>query len=219
MRGYFDPPLWRTELDTWARQYGDTVIGRFETARARMLGAVERFRTDVAAGRLRHTGDRTLTQHVLNVRTKQHRGGGYWLEKDRPGSGHKIDAAVAAVLAYEARADTLAGTQDTRSRVPMSWRARPRIPPMSSSSSATPRFATSSASAPSWRGPALRVASALEDGGEVALIVPVPDTPELAPWALVLEVGAELAECIAEALELTVSDYRDRRALEQEWAP
>ena len=34
--------------------------------------------------------------------------GGYWLQKSRPGSPDKIDAAVAAVLAYEARADAIA---------------------------------------------------------------------------------------------------------------
>jgi phage terminase large subunit-like protein len=120
LRGYFDPPLWRSEIDSWAREYGDKVIQRYDTARAKMMGAVERFRTDVATQRLKHTGDVTLTRHVLNAQTREARGGGYWLAKDRPGSPHKIDAAVAAVLAYEARADVLAAGGD-RSRVPMSW--------------------------------------------------------------------------------------------------
>ena len=85
-----------------------------------MMSAVERFRTDVTTERLHHTGDSTLTRHVLNAQTRETRGGGYWLTKDRPGSKHKIDMAVAAVLAYEARADALAGN-DARSRVPLSW--------------------------------------------------------------------------------------------------
>ena len=42
--------------------------------------------------------------------------GGYWLTKARPGSPDKIDAAVAAVLAYEARADALAGDEEDVSR-------------------------------------------------------------------------------------------------------
>ena len=121
LRGYFDPPLWRSEIDTWAREFGDKAVERYETARSRMYGAVERFRTDVMTGRLLHTGDPTLTAHVLNAQTRETRGGGYWLTKDRPGSPHKIDAAVAAVLAYEARADVLAGAQTQRSRVPISW--------------------------------------------------------------------------------------------------
>lgn len=120
MRGYFDPPLWRSEVDAWAADFGDKAVSRFETSRSRMMGAVERFRTDVLTERLHHTGDATLTRHVLNCQTREARGGGYWLTKDRPGSKHKIDAAIAAVLAYEARADVIAGG-GARSRVPMSW--------------------------------------------------------------------------------------------------
>jgi hypothetical protein len=41
----------------------------------------------------------------MNTRTREVRGG-YWLMKDRETA--KIDAAVAAVLAYEARCDALA---------------------------------------------------------------------------------------------------------------
>lgn len=119
-RGYFDPPLWRSEIDTWAREYGPKVVQRYETARSRMMGAVERFRTDVATQRLHHSGDITLTRHVLNAQTREARGGGYWLAKDRPNSTQKIDAAIAAVLAYEARADVLASGGD-RSRRVVTW--------------------------------------------------------------------------------------------------
>jgi len=120
VRGYFDPPLWRSEIDQWAREYGPKVVQHYDTARSRMMGAVERFRTDVATQRLHHTGDVTLTRHVLNAQTRETRGGGYWLTKDRPTSEHKIDAAVAAVLAYEARADVIA-SGGNRSRVPITW--------------------------------------------------------------------------------------------------
>jgi len=120
VRGYFDPPLWRSEIDSWSREYGAKVIERYETSRSRMMGAVERFRTDVATQRLHHTGDVTLTRHVLNAQTREARGGGYWLTKENAASRHKIDAAVAAVLAYEARADVLAAGGN-RSRVPVSW--------------------------------------------------------------------------------------------------
>jgi hypothetical protein len=119
VRGFFDPPLWRSEIDGWAREFGDKAVAKYETSQSKMMGAVERFRTDVAAGTLRHSGDVTLTRHVLNVQTREARGG-YWLAKDRPGSPHKIDAAIAAVLAYEARAQVFA-KGDNRSRVPMSW--------------------------------------------------------------------------------------------------
>jgi len=113
VRGYFDPPLWQSEIDAWAREYGEQAVLRYYTSKPRMMSAVERFRTDTVAGRLRHTGDHRLTRHVLNAQTREARGG-YWLAKARPSSPDKIDAAVAAVLAYEARADQLAAGQQRR---------------------------------------------------------------------------------------------------------
>lgn len=119
VRGYFDPPLWRSEIEGWQREFGEPLVTGYDTTKAKMLGAVERFRTDVSAGTIQHTGDPTLTRHILNAQTREVRGG-YWLTKDRNTSPNKIDAAVAAVLAYEARADALAKTPD-RNRVPISW--------------------------------------------------------------------------------------------------
>jgi len=110
VRGYFDPPLWQTELDRWSGEFGEEQVVRFHTRRTRMIDAVERFRTDIAAGRLQHTGDPTLTRHALNVQIREVRGG-YWLAKPGDGPSDKIDAAVAAVLAYEARADALAAVR------------------------------------------------------------------------------------------------------------
>lgn len=107
VRGYFDPPLWQSEVDGWSREYGDRQVMRYATKRSRMIDAVERFRTDLAAGRLRHTGDETLSRHALNAQMREVRGG-YWLAKPGASAADKIDAAVAAVLAYEARADELA---------------------------------------------------------------------------------------------------------------
>jgi phage terminase large subunit-like protein len=113
VRGYFDPPLWQSEIDGWSREYGEETVMRFWTNRSRMQAATERFRTDLTGGRVVHTGDETLTRHVLNAQMREARGG-YWLTKARPGSPDKIDAAVAAVLAYEARADVLALAEERR---------------------------------------------------------------------------------------------------------
>jgi phage terminase large subunit-like protein len=115
VRGYFDPPLWQSEIDEWAHTYGETAVVRFATNRTAMMAATERFRTDLVAGRLTHDGDATLTRHALNTQIREVRGG-YWLAKDRASSANKIDAAVAAVLAYEARADALASDVPRRSR-------------------------------------------------------------------------------------------------------
>jgi phage terminase large subunit-like protein len=114
VRGYFDPPLWQTEIDAWAQEYGDEAVIRYFTKRGRMMDAVERFRTDVAAGVIGHTGDEHLSRHVLNAQTREVRGG-YWLEKSRSGTAGNIDGAVACTLAYEARCDVMvedAGRRD-----------------------------------------------------------------------------------------------------------
>src|SRR5215475_1138484 len=103
---YADPPLWQSEIDSWAQDFGSVVM-RFATKRGRMIDAVERFRTDLAAGRLKHAGDETLSRHALNAQVREVRGG-YWLAKPGATPADKIDAAVAAVLAWEARADELA---------------------------------------------------------------------------------------------------------------
>jgi phage terminase large subunit-like protein len=105
VRGYFDPPLWQSELEAWAREYGQPAITPWATNTSRMIAAVERFRTDIVESTATHAGDAVLSAHVMNARMREVRGG-YWLTKDRDAS--KIDAAVAAVLAYEARADAIA---------------------------------------------------------------------------------------------------------------
>jgi phage terminase large subunit-like protein len=110
VRGYFDPPLWQTEIDGWAREFGDQLVTRYPTNRSRFMQSVERFRTDVASGELHHVGDATLSEHVLAAQMRETRGG-YWLEKQQ---GTYIDAAIAAVLAYEARCDVI-GIESDRS--------------------------------------------------------------------------------------------------------
>jgi phage terminase large subunit-like protein len=119
VRGYFDPPLWQSEIETWTREYGSPAVTSWATNSSRMIHAVERFRTDLVAEKLIHTGDAVLNAHVMNARTREVRGG-YWLTKDREAS--KIDAAIAAVLAYEARSDAVAaGELEPRSRRVMSF--------------------------------------------------------------------------------------------------
>ena len=115
-RVYCDPPLWQSEIDEWVRLYGPELILRYPTGRTKMMAAVERFRTDLVAGAIPHTGDPTLTEHVLNAQVREARGG-YWLEKSKTGTAGHIDAAVAAVLAYEARSDMLAVVEDDREAV------------------------------------------------------------------------------------------------------
>jgi phage terminase large subunit-like protein len=119
VRGYFDPPLWQSEIDAWSHEWGEQLVLRFWTNRARMMAAAERFRTDLVEGKVPHVADSDLTRHITNTQLREVRGG-YLLTKGR-GEQEANDAAVAAVLAYEARCDLLANAKPERSRVPVSW--------------------------------------------------------------------------------------------------
>jgi phage terminase large subunit-like protein len=103
-----DPFLWRSELDLWARTYGDGIVVEQPTNSIRRFGpAVDRFRVAVAEGTVSHNGDEDLAHHLANARLVRGPGrasdGGhalYTLEK--AGRGRLIDAAVAACLALQA---------------------------------------------------------------------------------------------------------------------
>jgi len=119
VRGYFDPPLWQSEIDAWAHEFGENAVMRFWTNRSRFLAAAERFRTDLVGGLVSHTRDDDLTRHVTNTQLREVRGG-YQLTKGR-GELESNDAAIAAVLAYEARCDLLANAKPERSKVPVTF--------------------------------------------------------------------------------------------------
>lgn len=94
-----DPPGWGPEIEAWQEKYGDTVT-IFETGkRSLMAPACDRFRTAVYEGELTHDGDEALRRHVANCATKETPNGTMITKSDDP--NQKIDAAVAAVVAFE----------------------------------------------------------------------------------------------------------------------
>ncbi|MEV0823842.1 terminase TerL endonuclease subunit [Nonomuraea rubra] len=105
---YCDPAYWQDIVGRWAQEHGDKTVYEFWTHRdTAMANACERFKTGIETGQLWHTGDRTLTRHVLNARTKEVRAG-IVIRKETKKSKRHIDACMAAVLAVEARADAIA---------------------------------------------------------------------------------------------------------------
>lgn len=113
---YADPAHWQNHLDQWQAEFGDRMQVsataarpiEFWTNRSRqMVSALERFHDGVTGHGLTHDGSTVLTRHVLNSKRRAGRAG-ITISKDRHGSPNKIDAAMAAVLAYEARADAVA---------------------------------------------------------------------------------------------------------------
>lgn len=133
-RAHGDPPGWETEIETWQRR---TMIRRrgkkqlepvwfpFETYRPKQMGvAIERFETAVRSveigddgtfdGDICHDGDPQLATHIANTRTTTDRS---WTKLTKPDQASKIDLAVCAVLAYDARCLAIAdGLLDEKRR-------------------------------------------------------------------------------------------------------
>lgn len=110
-----DPPYWRDEIADWRGRYGEEVIKEWPTYRNRVMGfAVRDFATAVSTGALTHDGDAVFAKHIANAHRKElnerdDKGVRLWtLQKERAGGPDKIDAAVAAVLAWEARLEAIA---------------------------------------------------------------------------------------------------------------
>jgi hypothetical protein len=118
---YGDPPYWQDSLARWSKEWPETIVEWWTNRDRQMVAAVERLETAVRAAvqggaRGIHAGDPVLARHVGNARRKTVRGG-IILRKEAPKSPKKIDAAMAAILAYEARADALtAGIKKKRKK-------------------------------------------------------------------------------------------------------
>lgn len=101
-----DPAYWQDIVGRWAADYED-IVWEFWTSRKKLMAeANERFQTAVYTGALKHPGDETLTRHVLNAHVTETPYGDI-LRKDVKGGSNKIDAAIAAVLAYEAMGEAI----------------------------------------------------------------------------------------------------------------
>jgi hypothetical protein len=125
-RVYADPQWIDGLVDGWRGRHGAGSVFAWHTSRVRATAwAVRNYAQAVGAGDLSHNGDPLLVRHVAQARKRmvpvfdeEHRQL-FVLAKDRPGSPRKIDAAMAAVLAWEARGDAIAaGAERPRRREP-----------------------------------------------------------------------------------------------------
>lgn len=114
-RVYIDPQWIEHLVQTWQGRWGDRVVKAWYTNRPAPIGwAVRSFTEAIGAGDLSHDGGALLTAHINNARkarlnVKDDEGNFlHTLAKDRRGSPRKIDAAMAAVLSWEARGDAIA---------------------------------------------------------------------------------------------------------------
>lgn len=118
---YADPAKWEGYVAQWEAAFGAKLKVRATRAnpiewwmvggRNRLVTqALEAFKSAVIDGELIHDGNSVLTAHILNARVRT-KTGGYGIFKEHPDSANKIDAAIAAVLAWQARLDAVAAGQ------------------------------------------------------------------------------------------------------------
>lgn len=96
-----DPAWWRSELQGWAQRYGEGRVLDWPVTNARMGPATAQTYAHLKEDTLRHSGDETLTRHVLNAVMKDLGSRGITLKKERMGSTRYIDGAVALVIAVD----------------------------------------------------------------------------------------------------------------------
>lgn len=96
-----DPWGWRTEVEAWAKRHGERRVIEWNTAAAqRMAPATDRLYQAVATGDLSHDGDPEVSSHFAHCIAKPTPMGDL-VSKDKKGSPRKIDAAVAAIVAFD----------------------------------------------------------------------------------------------------------------------
>ncbi|MGE3503031.1 MAG: hypothetical protein AB7H19_14440 [Porticoccaceae bacterium] len=117
--GFFaDPAKWESYVAAWEAAYGGKLKVKATQAHPiqwwmsggrsqQIVRALEQFHGAVVDRELSHDGSFALTRHVLNARRRVSRSG-LQIAKEHPDSPRKIDAAVAAVLAYQARLAAIA---------------------------------------------------------------------------------------------------------------
>jgi len=117
---YCDPAKWESYVAGWEAEYGDQLLAkstRDHPCEWWMTGgratytvrALEQFHNAIVDGELAHNGQpgSALTRHLENCRRRPSKSG-MQIGKEHPDSPKKIDAAVAAVLAWAARLDGIA---------------------------------------------------------------------------------------------------------------
>lgn len=115
-RFYCDPHGWRSEIGEWAVEQGHDRVKEWPTNSInRMYDALTRFLTDMHTQRIRHDGCPYTQMAFLNARKAAKPGDKFVLAK--PSEHHKIDPAMATVLAHEAAMDAItAGYRPKRDR-------------------------------------------------------------------------------------------------------
>lgn len=127
---YADPPYWQDYVNAWDTEYGDrlkvkssakSAIAWYTKRDTQMSEALERLHTAILSETMSHDDDtklgKIMTRHFRNAREWKRRGGKV-IGKEGKNSPRKVDAAVAATLAFEAAADFVAKKKPAKSAIP-----------------------------------------------------------------------------------------------------
>jgi phage terminase large subunit-like protein len=119
-RMYCDPPYWETTVSQWAGKYGDKRVLFWYTSRLKQMSyAIRAFSTAIQAREVFNDGGEDLARHIGNavrktLRMVDEEGKPLWvIYKERADSPFKIDAAMAAILSWQARTDALQQDAET----------------------------------------------------------------------------------------------------------
>jgi hypothetical protein len=115
---YADPAKWETFIASWEAEYGPDLPVKSSRSnpiewwmtggRAQaIVQALQQFRDAVLDKELSHGAQGVLSRHVMNARRRV-TSSGVQIGKAHPDSPRKVDGAVAAVLAWQARLDAVA---------------------------------------------------------------------------------------------------------------
>ncbi|WP_405944746.1 terminase [Streptomyces sp. NBC_00932] len=115
---YADPAKWESHVASWEAKHAAKLLVKSSTGHPiewwmtggralQIVRATRSFHDAVTDGEMTHCGSSTLTRHILNSRRRESRAG-IQIAKEHPDSPRKIDASVAAILAWQCRLDALA---------------------------------------------------------------------------------------------------------------
>lgn len=124
---YCDPARWESHIAEWEARWTPQLKVRASRDHPMhwwfgrptvVVRATEQLHSAIVQGELTHSGESALTRHMLNARRRASRAG-IQIAKEHPESPRKIDAAVASILAWQARlAAVAAGVSTGPSRAP-----------------------------------------------------------------------------------------------------
>lgn len=114
-RLYADPFRWESWVANWCGEFGKETVLEWHTNQPRKMAfACVAFDGAIKESLVSHDGSPDLTRHIGNARRDDRermtdeQGKPLWtIKKERPDSPHKIDAAMAAILSWEARTDAI----------------------------------------------------------------------------------------------------------------